>query len=86
MAEGVGFEPTRACALPVFKRGCRTLSQFASLCQQASGYPVKGQIRHGLGKGRGKLRLPRARPVHRLQLVLSEPELGDYFVGFSGEA
>ena len=24
--------------------------------------------------------------MHRLQLVLRKPELGDYFVGFSGEA
>src|SRR3954466_15470727 len=48
-AEGVGFEPTRACALPVFKTGAINHSTTPPVCVDFAGIvPLSG------GRARGK--------------------------------
>ena len=48
LAEGVGFEPTRACALPVFKTGAINHSTTPPRCSLE-----KCAIENSLGKPRG---------------------------------
>ena len=52
MAEGVGFEPTRACALPVFKTGA--INRSTTPPQRGQGYSATcccgGKLRMALAE------------------------------------
>src|SRR3954465_10932017 len=57
MAEGVGFEPTRACALPVFKTGAINRSTTPPVCPLRRNCAMRGNAsKQMVGTPRGGVR------------------------------